>query len=194
MRHDRVRDLEAEIMKEVCRDVKTEPALLPLDNELDISGNVKEKARADVSGIGVWSTYERTFLDIKIVHPNAPSHRHKPIDKIYEYAENEKKAAYNERIIQVEKGSFTPIVMSTFGGMGVEAKKFHKRIATLISEKRNERYSDVINYLRMRIRFSILRSVLTAVRGVRGKSKKETVAPISTLSFNLIENNELDQD
>ena len=194
MRHDRVRDLEAEIMKEVCRDVKTEPALLPLDNELDISGNVKEKARADVSGIGVWGTYERTFLDIKIVHPNAPSHLHKPIDKVYEYAENAKKAAYNERIIQVEKGSFTPIVMSTFGGMGVEAKKFHKRIATLISEKRNERYSDVMNYLRMRLRFSILRSVLTAVRGVRGKSKKETVAPISTLSFNLIENNELDQD
>ena len=28
----------------------------------------------------------------------------------------EKKRAYNERIIQVEKGMFTPIVVSTFGG------------------------------------------------------------------------------
>ena len=91
----------------------------------------------------------------------------------------------------MEKGSFTPIVMSTFGGMGVEAKKYHKRIATLISLKRNERYSDVVNFLRTRMRFSILCSVLTAVRGVRGKSKKDEVAPISTLSFNLIKNNEL---
>ena len=188
---NRVRDLEAEMMKEVCQDVKIEPELLPLDNEIDRSGNVAEKARLDVSGIGVWGSYERTFLDVRIVHPNAPSYLDKPIEKVYETHEKEKKRAYNERVIQVEKGSFTPIVMSTFGGMGVEAKKFHKRIATLISEKRGERYSDVVNYLRTRLRFSILRSVLTAVRGVRGKSRSEMVAPISTLSFNLIENNEL---
>ena len=107
---------------------------------------------------------------------------------MYESHEKEKKRMYNERVIQVEKGSFTPIVMSTFGGMGVEAKKYHKWIATLISQKRDERYSDVVNFMRTRMRFSILRSVLTAVRGVRGKSKRDDVAPISTLSFNLIEN------
>ena len=124
----------------------------------------------------MWGSYERTFLDVRIVHPNAPSYINKPIDKVYESHEKEKKRMYNERVIQVEKGSFTPIVMSTFGGMGVEAKKYHKRIATLISLKRGERYSDVVNFLRTRMRFSILRSVLTAVRGVRGKSKKDEVA------------------
>ena len=191
MRHNRIRDLEAELMREVCHDVKIEPELLPLDSETDRAGNVAEKARLDVSGIGVWGSYERTFLDVRIVHPNAPSYINKPIDMVYESHEKEKKRMYNERVIQVEKGSFTPIVMSTFGGMGVEAKKYHKRIATLISLKRNEQYSDVVNFLRTRMRFSILRSVLTAVRGVRGKSKKDEVAPISTLSFNLIENNEL---
>ena len=187
MRHNRIRDLEAELMREVCHDVKVEPELLPLDSEVDRAGNVAEKARLDVSGIGVWGSYERSFLDVRIIHPNAPSYMDKPIEKVYEIHEKEKKRMYNERVIQVEKGSFTPIVMSTFGGMGVEAKKYHKRIATLISEKRGERYSDVINFLRTRMRFSILRSVLTAVRGVRGRSKIETT-PISALSFNLIEN------
>ena len=187
MRHNRIRDLEAELMREVCHDVKVEPELLPLDSEVDRAGNVAEKARLDVSGIGVWGSYERSFLDVRIIHPNAPSYLDKPIEKVYEIHEKEKKRMYNERVIQVEKGSFTPIVMSTFGGMGVEAKKYHKRIATLISEKRGERYSDVINFLRTRMRFSILRSVLTAVRGVRGRSKIETT-PISALSFNLIEN------
>ena len=187
MRHNRIRDLEAELMREVCHDVKVEPELLPLDSEVDHAGNVAEKARLDVSGIGVWGSYERSFLDVRIVHPNAPSYVNKPIEKVYETHEKEKKRMYNERVIQIEKGSFTPIVMSTFGGMGVEAKKYHKRIATLISEKRGERYADVINFLRTRMRFSILRSVLTAVRGVRGKNKIETT-PISSLSFNLIEN------
>ena len=187
MRHNRIRDLEAELMREVCHDVKVEPELLPLDSEVDRAGNVAEKARLDVSGIGVWGSYERSFLDVRIIHPNAPSYMDKPIEKVYEIHEKEKKRMYNERVIQVEKGSFTPIVMSTFGGMGVEAKKYHKRIATLISEKRGERYSDVINFLRTRMRFSILRSVLTAVRGVRGRSKMKTT-PISALSFNLIEN------
>ena len=64
MRHNRVRDLEAEMMKEICQDVKIEPELLPLDNEIDRSGNVSEKARLDVSGIGVWGSYERSFLDV----------------------------------------------------------------------------------------------------------------------------------
>ena len=183
-----MRDLEAEFMKEICHDVKTEPELLPLDAENITSGNQARKARLDVSGIGVWGSHERTFLDIRITHPNCPSHLDKPLDKVYEEQETEKKRCYNERIIQVEKGTFTPIVMSTFGGSGVEADKFHKRLATLIAEKRNERYSDVITYMRTRLRFSILKSVVTALRGVRGKSRRERISPMSSLSFNLLDN------
>ena len=37
--------------------------------------------------------------------------------------ERENKKTYNERIIQVQKGTFTPIVISNFGGMGQEAEK-----------------------------------------------------------------------
>ena len=96
-----------------------------------------------MSGVGVWGSYERTFLDIRVVHPDAQSYINKRIKKIYETHEKEKKRAYNERAIQVEKGTFTPIVVSTFGVMGIEAGRYHKRIATLISEKWNERYSDV---------------------------------------------------
>ena len=78
--------------------------------------------------------------------------------------------------------------MSTFGGMGGEAHNFHKRIAMLISEKRNKRYSDVISYIRTRLRFCLLKSVLVAVRGVRGKTSREEITPISGLSFNLLDN------
>ena len=186
MRHNRVRDLEADLMKEVCHNVQVEPELLPIEKDR-LGGNTKKKARLDVAGVGVWGAYEKTFLDIRIMHPNADSYINKPIDEVYLLHENIKKRAYNERVLQVERGSFTPIVGSTFGGMGTEANRHHKRIASLIAQKRKEEYADVIGYIRTRLRFSLLKSVLTAVRGVRGKSKRFQPAPISSVEFSLIE-------
>ena len=88
---------------------------------------------------------------------------------------------------KVEKGSFTPVVFSTVGGMGPEAERFHKRLAVLIAEKRNETYSHVVNYIRTRLRFCLLKSILTGLRGVRGRKQRELIAPVSSLSFNLIQ-------
>ena len=186
MRHNRVRDMEAALMKEVCHDVRVEPELLPIASDRPAEGeNLANKARLDVSGIGVWGAYEKTFLDIRIMHPNSPSYVNKPINDVYALHEEQKKRKYNERVLQVERGSFAPIVGSTFGGWGQEAERHHKRIATLIALKRNEEYADVISYIRTRLRFCLLKSVLTAVRGVRGKSRPPE--PLSSLSFNLIE-------
>ena len=71
--------------------------------------------------------------------------------------------------------------------MGEEAEKFHKRLAQLIATKRNEEYSHVANYVRTRLRFCLLKSVLVSLRGVRGKFRKEGITPVSNLSFNLIQ-------
>ena len=187
MRHNCIRDLEAEIMQEVCSDIRIEPELMPLDNNLMRNGNNAENARLDVSGIGVWGPFERTFLDIRVMHLNAPSYIDKSIDQVYIAHEKEKKRAYNERVIQMEKGTFTPIVMSTSGGVGNEADRHHKRIASLIAEKRRESYADVLNYIRTRLRFCLLKSVLIAIRGFWGKRFKENTTPISSLSFNSID-------
>ena len=88
---------------------------------------------------------------------------------------------------QVKKGSFTPFVMSTSGGMGAEAVLFIKRIAELIAAKRNEDYSDVVNYIRTLLSFCLLKSVLLAVRGERGKKVVARHTPLPNLSFNLIQ-------
>ena len=53
LRHNRLRDLEAELMKEVCQDVRIEPELLPIESEGIRHGNTADKARLDVCGIGV---------------------------------------------------------------------------------------------------------------------------------------------
>ena len=73
MRHNRIRDLEASFLKEVCKDVKVEPELMPIQNGSVTSTNKSDNARLDVSAIGIWSPMERTFLDVRVVHPNSPS-------------------------------------------------------------------------------------------------------------------------
>ncbi len=76
--------------------------------------------------------------------------------------------------------------ITTTGGMGKEATKFFKRLALLISEKRKENYSQVLNHIRTRLRFCLLRSTLMAIRGVRGKRARDGVLDISEISYNLI--------
>jgi len=46
-----------------------------------------------------------------------------------------------QRIREVEMGSFTPLVFSTFGGMGHASTVFYKRLAFLVSLKRGVPYS-----------------------------------------------------
>ncbi len=95
--------------------------------------------------------------------------------------------AYNDRILQIEKGSFVPLVYTTSGGMGPQCQKTHKRIAELVAEKRNEKYTDVINHIRTRLRFSLLKSILVAVRGARGKRLKPWEEDnLCNISFNLV--------
>ena len=130
---------------------------------------------------------EKSFIDVRVFHPNAPTYKNKSTRQVYRIHEQQKKRVYNERVMQIEKASFTPIVMSTFGGMGDDANKFHKRLALLIAEKKNERYEDVLSYMRTRLRFCVLRSTLLSIRGIRGKMKKtEETTPISDVTYNLM--------
>ena len=46
-----------------------------------------------------------------------------------------KKKQYNERILQVNRGTFTPLAT---GGISSESRKFYTRLSEMISEKRKE--------------------------------------------------------
>ena len=96
----------------------------------------------------------------------------------------EKKRKYNARVMQVEKASFTPLVFSTTGGMGTEADRFYKHLATKISNKTGQKYSDTVAFIRRRLRFDLLRTCIISLRGYRGK-RSPNPANIDTLDFNL---------
>ena len=89
------------------------------------------------------------------MHPNVTSYVDKSIDQVYIALEKEKKRAYNERLILMEKITFTPIVMSTSGGVGNEVDRHHKRIASQIAEKRSEKILNAIGIDATFVRISL---------------------------------------
>ena len=84
--------------------------------------------------------------------------------KSYRINENEKKKAYNDRVMQVEHGSFTPLVMSAAGGMTRECSKFYSRLSEMIAEKRKECYSLIAAWVRRKICFSLIKSIGMCLR------------------------------
>ena len=106
----------------------------------------------------------------------------KPLKGMYQAHEKEKKTKYLHRVIEVEKSSFTPFVISTTGGMAPEADAFLKRLSQKLSTKLDQSYSNTVGYLRRKLRIELLKTVLMSVRGFR---KSKTVN-ISDLDLNLL--------
>ena len=51
------------------------------------------------------------------------------------------------RVMEIEQGTFTPLVFTTTGGMPDECVKYHSRLAELIANKKGESYTSSAIYL-----------------------------------------------
>ena len=121
MRHNDLRDFTANLLTEVCPNVCIEPPLQALTGELlsHDTSNSEDGARLDVSAHNFWSDrHHRAFFDVRVFHPNAPSigkcsyHQHTAFTNT-----KSMQRSYDQRVLEVEHGSFTPLVFSTSGGM-----------------------------------------------------------------------------
>ena len=167
-RHDNVRDFEAQLLKIVCNDVETETMLQPVTNRnFERSANVSEEARLDVRARGFWRQGQNAFFDVRITNETCQSQRDSTINSILRKHEMEKKRQYNQRVIEIEQGTFTPLIFTTSGAMGHECHKFHKALAEKISLKKDEQYTEIIRYICVHISFMVLKATLLCVRGSR---------------------------
>ena len=169
LRHDGIRDLVAEMCVFVgLKAVQKEKLLQPCDNHaLHFASNLAPDARMDVVANGLWRPFQTTYFDVRVFHPNSTSYLKTPIERLYRMNEAAKNQAYGRRVREVEGGSFTPLVMSTSGGMAKEFEKTLRRMASRVAMRAEEKYSQVINHLRTRLRFALLRACLIALRGER---------------------------
>ena len=71
MRHNEVRDTTADMLSEVCNDVRVELSLTPVTGERFTSQITEENACTDVVARGFWSRGQLAFADVRIFYPIA---------------------------------------------------------------------------------------------------------------------------
>ena len=81
--------------------------------------------------------------------------------------ELEKERLYNKRISEVEHTSFTPLIFTIHGAMGIECRSFVSKLSELLAIKRNLPKSTVTSWVRKKISFALIRSMLICLRGSR---------------------------
>ena len=176
LRHNELRDITANLLKEICRDVRTEPSLIEVNGEVNgKTANTRPEARLDISALGFWTPDQRVFFDIRVFNLQAQRYRCLELKKCFERNEKEKKRHYNERVLQVENGSFTPLVFATNGAMSRECQAFYKRMAEMVAEKRHINISVATNVIRTKISFTLVRSMLRCIRGSRSRTNSDNL-------------------
>ena len=89
----------------------------------------------------------------------------------YTNQDNEKKRLYSRRVLDIEHGTFAPLIFTSTGGMGKKCLQYNSRLAQLISIKKGEDYAKTISWIRPRTSFALLRSALICLRGSRARRK-----------------------
>ena len=182
IRHNNIRDFEEDLLKKVCADVETEPQLQPLNGK-QINGLIGDNAKPDIRARRIWRDGQNGFFDVRITNTNCNSQKHLPVETILRKHENEKKRQYNRRVMDIEHGTFTPLIFSVNGGIGKECSMFHKHIAEKIANKTEEQYGKILSVIRCKLSFIILRSVLMCLRGSRSYGHKTTIEDFE-IAFN----------
>ena len=86
-----------------------------------------EGARLDVAMNSFWSgRYDRTFVDVRVFNPCAEFSKTSSLSSAYLKHESGKRRLYEQRVREVERASFVPIILSATGGMGKQASVFYK--------------------------------------------------------------------
>ena len=131
------------------------------------SAIVNDEARLDIRAKGFWRQGQNAFFYIRTTNADSSSQISKSIKTILKNHEQEKKRNYNTRVMEIEQGTFTPLVVTTKGVVGHECSRFHKTLASKISMKSDEKYNDITKLIRTKLSFVVLRSALLCLRGSR---------------------------
>ena len=100
--------------------VCVEPSLQPVTGEILNGASVitEDGQGLDIVANDFWGDrHEPAYFDVRVFNPLAPSNR-QLLTACSRKHENIKKRAYEQRVGEIEHGSFTPIVLSLTGRLG----------------------------------------------------------------------------
>ena len=156
MKYNHIRNVTAELLSQVTKNVKIEPALQSLTGEIfeQRTTNISDDARLHIIERGSWTKYQMVFFDIRVFDPNAKRHSAQMLQRCYISNEKEKKHQSHMRALQVENGDFTPLVFSINGGMDIVRKLRRTILVNNVLDPKE-------------LSFSLTRSIITCIRGSR---------------------------
>ena len=108
--------------------------------------------------------------------------------------EQEKKGACNERIVQIDCGTCTPLVFSINGSMGTECQKLYLCLVQMISEKRDLQQSISSNGIQKKACFGLLKSSLLCLRESRIACRKRAELKLTLMYLTLSPKYKLDDN
>ena len=156
-----------------------EQLLTPLTGEeLPKFSNTSNQARADVSARGLWINGQTAFCDVRVFNPLIRCHLHHGLPAVHKKNEKQKKLEYNHRILQLEHRSLIPLVFSCFGGMSRKCHGFFSHTAERLANRRKEPKSKISAWIKARLNFALIRSMLLCLRGTRTPSNVDNISEI----------------
>ena len=76
--------------------------------------------------------------------------------------------------MQVEQGTFSPLVFSIYSGMGRECQAFYSKLSELLAEKHEIHKSAMMHWIRSKLCYALLKSCLSFLRGSRSRNRNTT--------------------
>ena len=90
MRHNNIRDFEANLLRIVHNDVEFESQLQQVDNE-QLNRLKEDNAHPDIRAKGVSRNAQNAYFDVRVTNINSDSQKNMPVEKILSKHEQEKK-------------------------------------------------------------------------------------------------------
>ena len=127
-----------------------------------------DETRGDVGCRNFWTRQRMAIFDVRITDTSARSYRNTEPQTVIERQEKEKKDKYRDACLQ-RRMDFTPLVYSVEGIPGRDARGAEKNLARLLSHKWRRPYSQMVQYVRVRMSIAVVRSNSLLIRGSRNK-------------------------
>ena len=177
-RHIEVRTLLASCLRKAGCDTAIEPQLQPLSGEVFLrqTTTADQEACLDIKDKGFFflgggESEEALFFLMSRCStrscPRTASCHFLPFSRGMRMIEN--RDCYEDRVREVERAAFTPLVLAATGGAGKLTTAFLKRLAVIMAEKGDEAYCTTMAWLRARLAFSLLQSAIACLRSMRRK-------------------------
>ena len=81
MRHNNIRNFEANLLRIVHNDVEFESQLQQVDNK-QLNRLKEDNAHPDIRANGVWRNAQNSYFDVRVTNVNSDSQKNMPVEKI----------------------------------------------------------------------------------------------------------------